>query len=81
MKQADIKRLEKVVEHLQKAEDLLDKTYESLVNQPAQCFNFAASGTSRTLTSLVLEMAKDVAYQKGYISGKIEVFKVEFLNK
>lgn len=81
MKQADIKRLEKAVEHLQKAEDLLGKTYDSLVDQPTQYFNFGASGTSRTLTSLVLEMSKDVAYQKGYIRGKIEVFKVEFLNK
>lgn len=81
MKQADIKRLEKAVEHLQKAEDLLDKTYDSLVDQPTQYFNFGASGVSRTLASLVGEMTKDIAYNKGYIKGKIEVFKEEFLNK
>lgn len=80
MKQTDIKRLEKAVEHLQKAEDLLDKTYDSLVDQPKQFFTFGASGTSQTLSYLVGEMIKDVAYQKGYIKGKIVVFKEEFLN-
>jgi len=81
MKQTDIKRLEKAVEHLQKAEDLLGKTYDSLVDQPTQYFNFGSSGTSQTLSNLVGEMSKDVAYQKGYIKGKIGVFKEEFLNE
>ena len=39
MKQTDIKRLEKAVEHLQKAEDLLSKTYDSLVDQPTQLWH------------------------------------------
>lgn len=81
MKQADIKRLEKAVEHLQKAEDLLDKTYESLEDQPTEYFRFSFSGISRTLAGLVNEMREGVAKEKGYIAGKIKVFKEEFLNK
>ena len=81
MKQIDIKRLEEAVKHLQKAEDLLSKTYDSLVDQPVEYFHFGISGVSRTLSSLVGEMSKDVAYNKGYIEGKVKVFKEEFINK
>lgn len=81
MKQANIKRLEKAAEHLQKAEDLLDKTYDSLEAQPTEYMNFVGSGVSRTTASLVNEMRVDVAKEKGYIAGKINVFKEEFLNK
>ena len=81
MKHTDIKRLEKAVEYLQKAEDLLSKTYDSLVDQPTQYFDFGSTGARQSLASMVGEMCKDIAQMKGYISGKIGVFKVEFLNK
>ena len=81
MKQADIKRLEKAVEHLQKAKDLLDKTYDSLEEQPEEYLYFGISKTRVTTLDLVKEMLSSVSYDSSYIKGKIKVFKEEFTDK
>ena len=81
MKQADIKRLEKAVEHLRKAKELLEKTYDSLEDQPTECLYLGISKTRVTTTSLVNEMLGSVSYDRSYIEGKVKVFKEEFVKK
>ncbi len=81
MKASDIKRLEKAVEHLRKAQELLSKTSDSLDGQPTEYFHFGSSGTSQTLARMVCEMCNDVSDNRSYIEGKVKVFKEEFLNK
>ena len=81
MKKSDIKRLEKAVEHLQKAKDLLEATYDSLEKLPTECLYMGISKTRVTTTSLVNEMLGSVSNNRSYIEGKVKVFKEEFLKQ
>ena len=79
MKQQDINRLEKAVEHLQKAKDLLEATYDSLEDQAEECLYIGVSKTRVTTSNLVKEMLSSVSYDRSFIAGKVKVFKEEFL--
>ena len=81
MKQTDIKRLERAVDHLQKAKELLEKTYDSLERQPDEYLYLGLSKTRVTTATLVIEMLNSLSYDKSYISGKVKVFKESFQNK
>ena len=81
MKQTDIKRLERAVDHLQKAKELLEKTYDSLERQPDEYLYLGLSKTRVTTASLVNEMLSSLSYDKSYISCKVKVFKESFQNK
>jgi len=76
MKQSDIKRLEKVVEHYRKIEELLDKAYDSIEKGNIEYLEFADQARTQISTSrMTADILKDTATIRSWLEGRIKMIK------
>lgn len=74
MKQADIKRLEKVINLYDKIVGALDKTYESLWKEEDEWISFKTCGDVMT-RSLVKDLLDGARMQRSFVMTDLNVIK------